>query len=196
MATKIEERKALNQIKEIIQKLGDDSYIASAFEGCFEIAESNIDNDFADSMQDRLAAAKIENEKLTAKLRAEAAAVEELKAENARLTRELEKEQEWKDYIPTNVSQDDYDKLRQDGCSQLLTDKEAVALINEEFGFDRARIKILHSAPAYQQNRHGRLRVSGEIARDPIYNATDWNYVRFACGWYTYEMYDGNLQII
>ena len=50
-ATKAQERKALEQIKKIVESLGNDSYIATAFEGCFEIAESNIENDFASSMK-------------------------------------------------------------------------------------------------------------------------------------------------
>ena len=53
MVTKNDERKALEQIKKIIEKLGEDSYIAVAFEGCFEIAEENIDNDMACSMKQR-----------------------------------------------------------------------------------------------------------------------------------------------
>ena len=47
ITTKEQERKALVQIKKIVDGLGKDSYIAAAFEGCFEIAESNIENDFA-----------------------------------------------------------------------------------------------------------------------------------------------------
>ena len=42
MVTKEQERKALNQIKKIVDSLGEDSYIAMAFEGCFEDAETNI----------------------------------------------------------------------------------------------------------------------------------------------------------
>ena len=53
MVTKNDERKALEQIKKIIEKLGDDSYIAVAFEGCFDIAEENINNDFACSMEQK-----------------------------------------------------------------------------------------------------------------------------------------------
>lgn len=53
MVTKNDERKALEQIKKIIEKLGEDSYIAVAFEGCFEIAEENINNDFACSMKQK-----------------------------------------------------------------------------------------------------------------------------------------------
>ena len=57
MATKAEERKALEQIKKIVEGLGGgNSYIGMALEGCFEIAESNIENDFGCSMQEQVAA--------------------------------------------------------------------------------------------------------------------------------------------
>lgn len=36
MVTKEQERKALEQIKKIVDSLGADSYIATAFDGCFE----------------------------------------------------------------------------------------------------------------------------------------------------------------
>lgn len=53
MATKEQERKALEQIRKIVASLGEDSYIGMAFEGCFEDAEENIENDFALSWKDR-----------------------------------------------------------------------------------------------------------------------------------------------
>lgn len=53
MTTKEQERKALAQIRKIVEGLGADSYVATAFEGCFEIAESNIENDWACSMKQR-----------------------------------------------------------------------------------------------------------------------------------------------
>ncbi len=49
--TKEQERKALEKIKEIVANLGENSYIATAFEGCFEIAEENIEYDFAGSIK-------------------------------------------------------------------------------------------------------------------------------------------------
>ncbi|MBQ4447474.1 MAG: hypothetical protein II897_04185 [Clostridia bacterium] len=52
-ATKEQERKALEEIRKIVDSLGKDSYIATAFEGCFEDAEENIDNDFALSWKNR-----------------------------------------------------------------------------------------------------------------------------------------------
>lgn len=58
MTTKEQERKALEQIRKIVEGLGEDSYIRTAFEGCFEIAEENIDNDFACSMKQRAESAE------------------------------------------------------------------------------------------------------------------------------------------
>ena len=51
--TKAEERKALEQIKKIIESTGKDSYIAAAFEGCADLAEENINNDFMDGWKAR-----------------------------------------------------------------------------------------------------------------------------------------------
>ena len=53
MVTKEQERKALNKIKNIVEELGEDSYVAMAFEGCFEDAETNIENDWACSWKQR-----------------------------------------------------------------------------------------------------------------------------------------------
>ena len=47
MATKDQEREALQQIKAMVAGLGPNSYIATAFRGVFDIAEENIDNDFS-----------------------------------------------------------------------------------------------------------------------------------------------------
>ncbi|MBQ2543750.1 MAG: hypothetical protein II556_02220, partial [Bacteroidales bacterium] len=53
MATKEQERKALAQISSIIEKLGPDSYIGIAFEGCIQDAVENIENDWACSWKQR-----------------------------------------------------------------------------------------------------------------------------------------------
>lgn len=64
ISTKDQERKALAKIKEIIEGLGPDSYIGTALEGCLEIAEDNIENDFACSMKQRVDIAVAANTKL------------------------------------------------------------------------------------------------------------------------------------
>ena len=62
MTTKEQERKALTQIKKIVESLGEMSYIGTALEGCLQDAEENIENDFACSMKSRFdeANAKVE----------------------------------------------------------------------------------------------------------------------------------------
>lgn len=47
--TKADERAALLKIKTILAELDPDGYVNTAFEGCCDIAESNIKNDFANS---------------------------------------------------------------------------------------------------------------------------------------------------
>lgn len=51
MATKQEERDTLETIRQMVEELGPQSYLSTAFDGCFEDAESNIENDFGDSMK-------------------------------------------------------------------------------------------------------------------------------------------------
>lgn len=58
MTTKNDERNALTVIRRIVDRLGPDSYIGTAFEGCWEIASDNIENDFADSMKERCESAR------------------------------------------------------------------------------------------------------------------------------------------
>ena len=57
MTTKQQEREILSQIAALIESAGPDSYIGMAFEGCVEMAESNIENDFGNSMQQAVKAA-------------------------------------------------------------------------------------------------------------------------------------------
>lgn len=64
MATKEQERKALAQIRKILEGLGDDSYLGTAFTGCLDDAETNIENDWGLSMYDRWQSAEQKVEKL------------------------------------------------------------------------------------------------------------------------------------
>lgn len=53
MMTKDEEREVLKKIKALIDSTGSDSYIEAAFDGCVELAEENIANDFMTSFKER-----------------------------------------------------------------------------------------------------------------------------------------------
>lgn len=110
ITTKEQERKALDKIRKIIADLGEDSYVAAAFEGCFEIAEQNIDNDWACSLKEQVESRdkeifklQLENSNLRLDLKAEkeyhelalqdlqiaSSNCEILKIENNRLNAEL-----------------------------------------------------------------------------------------------------------
>lgn len=96
--SKAQERKALEQIKNIVLGLGEDSYIGTAFEGCFEIAEENIENDWACSMLDRaesaernIEAARKKYEELTAKLKTEQDYNDRLNAQRDKQNAEIER---------------------------------------------------------------------------------------------------------
>ena len=72
LATREQERKALEAIRKMVVELGPQSYLAIAFDGCFEDAENNIENDFGDSMKARWLHAD-------AQLKAAKGTIEELK---------------------------------------------------------------------------------------------------------------------
>ena len=90
MTTKAEEYKALEQIKKIVSALGADSYIATAFEGCFEVAEGNIDNDFACSMKQRAESAERQAQQKIKEAEASKAEIKRLEGINKEMRRDLE----------------------------------------------------------------------------------------------------------
>lgn len=92
------------------------------------------------------------------------------------------------------MQQADYERLASQSDTEHLSDEKAKDLLYEWYGFAREKIKIHHSVPVYEVNRHRRLRKVGELDRSPLYNATDWNYIRFDCGCMSYELYNDNLR--
>ena len=76
--------------------------------------------------------------------------------------------------------------------------EEAKQLVAGEFGFALDRIEIITTVHTYEVNKHQQLRKAAEYIRQPLYDATDWNYVRFnvrgaGCTW-SYEMVNGELE--
>lgn len=100
-ATKQQERDTLEKIRKMVEQLGPDSYLATAFEGCFDLAADNIDNDWACSMADRARRAEKRAAELEDKLseavkdyEAAHAVAEEKDSEIARLKTQLAQIQE------------------------------------------------------------------------------------------------------
>lgn len=77
-ATNQQERDTLAAIRKMVEELGPQSYLATAFDGCFDDAESNIDNDFGDSMKARWDSAVQRIKALESKLKQAEQGIEEL----------------------------------------------------------------------------------------------------------------------
>ena len=151
MTTKEQELKALAQIKKIVDSLGEDSYIAMAFEGCFEIAEENIRNDWGCSMKQRAESAekKVEglekllketNDRLNGTIKA-------MKINNENATSEINRLQDTINELSKKLPTDD----DLTDCIQLAEEKEAEA--NEEAEEAAAMIVELAENPASEEFR-------------------------------------------
>ena len=122
-ATKDQEREALEKIKAILDTLGPDSYVGTAFEGCLEIAEENIENDFAFSMKQRVEAAVVENSRLKER-------VKELEDKLAESEKDYEAAHAEIQRLKTQV---------QELSEKLASAEEALEDANEEAGSAEAR---------------------------------------------------------
>ena len=137
--------------------------------------------------------------------RDQAAELSHRDAEIKRLGKELDRELEWKpsETAGTNMSQERYEELLasctgHNGDPHIMSENEARQLVSEEFGFNPERVKIITTVHTYEVNKHHQLRKAATLTRQPLYDATDWNYVRFnvqgvSCTW-TYEMVNGELE--
>ena len=130
---------------------------------------------------------------------------EEYERRLAALQAELDRELEWKpsEGTGTNMTQADYESLLacctgDHGDPHVMSENEARMLVAEEFGFNPERVEIVTTVHTYEVNKHHLLRKAATYTRQPLYNATDWNYVRFnvrgaGCTW-MYEMVGGELE--
>ncbi len=117
----------------------------------------------------------------------------------------LDRELEWRPYngCGTTMSQERYDELLKsctgiNGKPKVMSEEEAKKLVSDEFGFSPEKIEIVDTVYTYEVNRHHELRKDAEYKRQPLYDVSDYNYVRFnvrcaAATWY-YEMVNGQLR--
>ena len=119
MATKRNERETLEIIRQLVADLGEQSYLATAFQGCFEDAD-NIDDDAAYSykgryehVREQLDEAKKKIEELEGKLTQEIAEKQQARDEAQAVIKKLEAKV---------LSEDDLEDIH-----QLLDDRATVA---------------------------------------------------------------------
>ena len=141
MTTKQQEIMAPNQTRDIINGLDKDGYIATAFEGCLDIAESNIRNDWACSMQQRAESAE--------------AAAEKANSEAEELQRKLEKAQ-------TRIANLE-DEL---GAARADTEELKKKVLPEDL---RGAIKahLLNAIEEKEENMKGLADIMADLAGNP-----------------------------
>ena len=118
----------------------------------------------------------------------------EQRHEIAELQEQLDHELDWhlSEQYGTSMAQSDYEGLA-DEHDAYLDDEKAVSLIAETSGFMPGKIKIVREVQAFEVNKYFRLRVDGTYQRDPIYAASDWNYIRFDCAGKQWEIVNGEV---
>lgn len=111
------------------------------------------------------------------------------------LQAQLDAELDWKpSSCGTNMEQARYEKLLNSGTSKKLTVEEAKQFIAEECGFDHDKIHIVTEVSTYEVNKYRQTRKSATFTREPVYESTDWNYVRFDCANFMYEFVNGEIR--
>lgn len=111
------------------------------------------------------------------------------------LQAQLDAELDWKPSSGgTNMEQARYEKLLNCGTSKKLTVEEAKQFIADECGFDPDKIHIVKEVSTYEVNKYRQTRKSATFTREPVYESTDWNYVRFDCANFMYEFVNGEIR--
>lgn len=117
-----------------------------------------------------------------------------LEAEIEKIKEELDKELEWRPCSGgTNMPQIRYEELLHTSGVELLSESEAKQLIYNEFGFAPEKVIIILTVSTYEADRHGHMRKAMTYERVPLYCASDWNYIRFNCAGWMYEMVNSGL---
>ena len=162
MTTKEQERKALAQISSIIEKLGPDSYIGIAFEGCIKDAVENIENDWACSWKQRAEAMDKELDDRAAYI---IKMQQELEKQKARAD---EAEKRYNELKARQLSQDDLDdfeamlKNAMYDCEQLIK-KEAAAIV--EMADTPQDVAFLDAVTSHRREQKKRQYLAGILAR-------------------------------
>lgn len=143
MTTKDQERQAIEEIRKIVEGLGENSYVGFAMEGVLELAEENIREDIAYSMKRSAEIAQEQTDELkeeikTLKKRNETIhraeienkdAANRLSLENERLRKEIKENQ-----IPEELMHE---------CYCMAYDKEAEAVGKMERAADQMAAAII-----------------------------------------------------
>ena len=119
------------------------------------------------------------------------------RGEIVKLEKRINKLEKWTpaNTTGTRFAQDDYEALIS-SCNRLneeITKEEIREYIHKITGFDKDKIEFVDEVNTYEVNCENMLRISGTYERVPVYYALDWNYARFDCIDYKWELINGYL---
>lgn len=159
---------------------------------CRSFVKQNRAQDFYDARASYIE--ELESQLLEAD-KAHKAELDGIRTKMEKLQKELDKELDWKhcEGTGTNINQELYEELQEAG--KIMSDQEAVAFIADECGFQADKIKILHEVSSYEVNKYRRIRKAEAYVRPPVYESADWNYIRFDCGCFMYELVNGEISL-
>ena len=120
-ATKEQERETMEKIKAMVAELGPQSYLKTAFEGVFEVAEMNIDEDAAYSFPGRVSLLEEQLKEMGSKYNAARSDVEVLNSQFDHVREQLAAAQE---QIATLKRQQFPEELRRDLWVMVTTEAE------------------------------------------------------------------------
>lgn len=109
------------------------------------------------------------------------------------LEAELDKVRGWEKYECSKMEQEEYNTLAVEGDTEVFSQTKAALWVSKEFGFEYGKIHVCLEIPKYQKSRDGYIRKCGTVDRAPVYNATDWNYIRFDVSGWQWEVVNGQL---
>lgn len=120
-----------------------------------------------------------------------------LMKETEELKKRLEREQEWRPYeYEGDVKESEYQAIARSPGVERLSVSEARKRVAEECGFAEGAVIVISETNRAERNRHGQIRPAGKFSREPLWGSTDENYIRFAAGGRSYELYNGDLRIV
>ena len=130
MSTKDQERKALEQIKKIIEGLGPGSYLDMTFKGVIEQAADNIENDFASNYMEMYEAAEkviSEMKEATAK---DQKTIVELRQYNQTLSIQLDSEKDRADGLRKDAQ--DVIKENEEYMDRIMENEKRIETLESE----------------------------------------------------------------
>lgn len=129
-ASKEQERKALESIRAIVATLGPNSYLATAFEGCLQDAEDNIEYDAAFSMYARWQDSEKKVSELTRELEASKKECTDARAATAQLDNDLKRTLQKQ--LPADLYQDLWmlvNQAEEDATAQIMSAAATLATL-------------------------------------------------------------------